>query len=132
MLEGFHAGHLPGSLGLVEVITTAGDGAILATAIKGAEDAGPDGTCDLVVRLSETIGRAATAEVRLPIVGRTFSCELTAYQLRTFRVPADREQPIEEVNLIELDARRDNPAQPFRSGSCESVDRLRDDDLIIR
>jgi alpha-mannosidase len=101
MLESFHDGVLPPTGSFAEVITTEGDGQVVATAIKGAEDPGPDGGTELIVRLSETSGRTATATVRLPIVGRDFDCELAPYRLRTFRVPADPDRPITEVNLVE-------------------------------
>ena len=117
MLESFHPGSLPAEQSLAEVITTGGDGQVIGTAVKGAED-GSDGPCDLIVRVSETAGRTAQAEVRLPVVGRTVSCELTPYQLRTFRVPADRRRRITETNLIELEDRSVNRDQPFRSGRC--------------
>ena len=66
------------------------------------------------------------------LIGRTVSCELSAYQLRTFRVPADPEQPVVEVNLIELEARETNAEQPFRAKAGEPVDRLTSEGLIIR
>ncbi|WP_210414799.1 alpha-mannosidase [Microlunatus elymi] len=116
MLETFHDGTMPSARSFVEVITTGDDGQVLATAIKGAEDATDDGRCDLIVRLSETNGRRAAADVLLPVVGRTISCELTPYQLRTFRVPVDRRRRITEVNLLELDDKINNAEQPFRQG----------------
>ncbi len=146
MLEGFHDGHLPGSLSFVEVITRSGDGAVVATAVKGAEDdsapdtqpdtqsdtqPGTDVDCDLVVRVSETVGRPATAEIRMPLLGRTVTTELGPYQLRTFRIPADPDRPVTETDLIERRDRRENAEQPFRAGTCDRVERLRATDLII-
>ncbi|WP_197679756.1 alpha-mannosidase [Microlunatus soli] len=122
MLETFHPGPLPPQQSFAEVITTGGDGQVIGTAVKGAEDGDHEdragGPCDLVVRLSETTGSPAQAEVRLPIIGRTISCELTPYQLRTFRVPADRRRRITETNLTELEDHSTNAEQPFRSGRC--------------
>lgn len=118
MLESFHEGPLPAQHSFAEVITAGGAGQVLATAIKGAEDPAPDGGCDLIVRVSETTGREAEAEIRLPIVGRTISCALTPYQFRTFRVPTDRRRRITEVNLVELEDSSNNTEQPFRQGRC--------------
>ncbi|HEY9290041.1 MAG TPA: glycoside hydrolase family 38 C-terminal domain-containing protein, partial [Microlunatus sp.] len=116
MLETFHDGPLPPTLTFAEVITTEGNGQVLATAIKGAEDAAADGRCDLIVRISETAGHPAAAEVRLPVVGRTIRCELTPYQIRTFRIPVEGRRRITEVNLLELDDKINNAEQPFRQG----------------
>ena len=114
MLESSHHGSLPPEQSFLEVVTTAGEGQVVATAIKGAEDPGAGDVCDLIVRLSETVGRDVEAEVRMPVIGRMVSCALTPYQLRTFRVPADRRRRITEVNLIELEDRTSNEEQPFR------------------
>jgi alpha-mannosidase len=115
MLESSHPGALPVRQSFAEVINS-GEGHALATAIKAAEDSRDGEAADLVVRLSETSGRSAQVELRLPMVGRTVSCDLEPYQLRTFRVPADRRRRITEINLIELDDKINNPTQPFRSG----------------
>jgi len=117
MLESFHDGTLPPAGSFAEVVTTGGDGEVIATAVKGAEDPGPDGGTDLVVRLSETSGRTATATIRLPILGREFDSELTPYQLRTFRVPTDPELPVTEIDLIELEIPTDSKTPEAATGS---------------
>ena len=95
MLESFHPGPLPPSQSF------AGDGAgpVMVTAIKGSED-GP-GT-DLIVRAVETTGRAASARIELPLLGRVIEAEFGPSRLRTFRVPADG-GPVRETDLIEWD-----------------------------
>ncbi|GAB3915668.1 alpha-mannosidase [Microlunatus endophyticus] len=105
MLESFHPGPLPSEQSFAEVITTDGTGHILATAVKGSEEPTRNDGADLIIRVSETSGRPATASIRLPVIGRSFDCELKPYQFRTFRVPADRRRRIRETNLIETDDR---------------------------
>lgn len=101
MLETFHPGPLAAEQSFVEVVTAEGPGKVIAVAVKGAED--PGAPSDLIIRLSETTGATAQAEVRLPLMDRSFICTLTSYQLRTFRVPAAAGVEIREVNLIERD-----------------------------
>jgi len=96
-LESFHEGSLPGRLSFADD----GGEAVLVTAIKGTEDAGHDGSTDVIVRAVETRGAAAHAEVRLPFVERTLSAEFGPFQVRTFRVPLDPEGEITEVDLLE-------------------------------
>jgi alpha-mannosidase len=98
MLESFHAGSKPGT----HSFASDGGGAVLVTALKGSEDPadGPGGA-DLVVRAVETRGEHATARIELPLVGRALEAEFGPFQLRTFRVPADPNAPVSEVDLVE-------------------------------
>lgn len=97
MLESFHDGVLP-----AEASYAADEGGqVMITAIKGSEDAAPDGGADLIVRAVETTGRAATARLELPLVDRVIEAEFGPSQLRTWRVPRDPAQPVVEVDLVE-------------------------------
>jgi alpha-mannosidase len=98
MLESFHRGRLPRSRSYLGD----GGGDVMVTAVKTHED-GPD----LIVRAVETTGRAATARIDAPLLGRSFSAEFGPHQIRTFRLPAGG-GPIREVDLIEWDL----PDQP--------------------
>ncbi|UNX56375.1 alpha-mannosidase [Georgenia sp. TF02-10] len=96
MLESFHDGALPAATSFA-----ADDGGqVMVTAVKGSEDDGADGA-DLVVRAVETTGRPADARIALPLVGRTLTTRFGPSQIRTFRVPARPDLPVEEVDLLE-------------------------------
>jgi alpha-mannosidase len=98
MLESFHAGSLPQT----GTFATDDGGPVSITALKGSEDAvDAPGGADLVVRAVETRGEPGTARIALPVVGRTIEAEFGAFQLRTFRVPADPDAPVVEVDLVE-------------------------------
>uniref|UniRef100_UPI001F0CB776 alpha-mannosidase n=1 Tax=Cellulomonas endophytica TaxID=2494735 RepID=UPI001F0CB776 len=98
MLESFH----PGALPPVASFASDGGGAVMVTALKGSEDPtdGPGGT-DVVVRALETRGTRASVRLELPLVGRTVEAELGPHALRTWRVPADPDAPVVEVDLVE-------------------------------
>lgn len=96
MLESYHDGVLPARLSLAGAT-----GPVHVTAIKGAEDAGPDGAHDLVIRAVEARGEAGNATIDLPLVGRRISATFTPYQIRTFLVPRNRRRRVVEVDLIE-------------------------------
>jgi alpha-mannosidase len=93
LLEGPHRG----SRGPVDGFVRATPPSVVITAIKRTEDPGTD----LVVRAQETSGRSTPAQIELPLIGRTLSAVLGAYQIRTFRVPLDADAPVIEVDLLE-------------------------------
>jgi len=98
MLESFHDGDLPSA----QSFLSDGDGQVMITAIKGSEDpSDASGGADLIVRAVETTGKPATAEFDLSILGRRISLDFGPNQIRTFRVPADPDADIVEVNLVE-------------------------------
>ncbi|HET7027971.1 MAG TPA: glycoside hydrolase family 38 C-terminal domain-containing protein [Candidatus Limnocylindrales bacterium] len=92
LLESVHAGSFP----LVETFASVEPDNVILAALKLAEDGD-----DLIVRLVETSGRAASALASLPAWGRTLPVEIGAFQIRTFRVPHDAAAPIVEVDLVE-------------------------------
>jgi alpha-mannosidase len=105
MLESFHPGERP------PVHSFAGDGggSVMITALKGSEDpADRPGGADLVVRALETTGRPGCARLELGLAGRVVEERFGAHQLRTFRVPADPDAAVEEVNLVEWPAQVDS------------------------
>jgi alpha-mannosidase len=98
MLESFHPGERPP----VHSFADDGGGAVMITALKGSEDPadGPGGA-DLVVRALETTGRPGCARLELGLAGRVVEERFGPHQLRTFRVPADPDAPVQEVDLVE-------------------------------
>jgi alpha-mannosidase len=93
LLESFHRGDLPTQSSYAEV-----DGdAVVMTVLKAAEDGGRD----LVVRAYEVTGRSGRASIALPLVGRTVDAEFGPAEIKTFRIPADHEQPVVETDLLE-------------------------------
>jgi alpha-mannosidase len=93
LLESAHDGPLPQQASFVDD----GGGAVVATVVKGAEDA--DGS--VVVRAYESTGRAAEASIELPLLGRTIEAHFDASELKTFRVPRDPGAPVVETDLLE-------------------------------
>lgn len=98
MLESAH----PGALPPVHSFADDGGGPVLVTAVKGSEDpSGTPGGADLIVRAVESTGVAADARIHLPVVDRVLEESFGPHQIRTFRVPADRDLPVTEVDLVE-------------------------------
>jgi len=121
MLESFHEGSLPSS----DSYAADGGAQVMITAVKGSEDpsTGPGGA-DLIVRAVETTGRPGTASLELPVVGRTIEVEFGASQIRTFRIPADPDAEIVEVDLVEwplTDGTAQLTAEPDVSGDPRDV-----------
>ena len=90
LLESFHGGPLPRSMSFAAVD---GESAV-ATVLKRAEDDDA-----LVVRAYESAGRAGAA--RIDVLGRSFEAELGAAEIKTWRVPRNREQAVAETGLLE-------------------------------
>jgi alpha-mannosidase len=113
MLESFHPGTLPRQLSFA----TDNAGAVMVTAVKGAEDAAPGN--DLIVRAVETTGRPGRARIELPVLGRVIEADFGPSQIRTFRVPADGGD-VRETDLIEWDLPDEAPPagrRPFQASS---------------
>ena len=92
LLESFHDGPLPQTGSFVAIEPEA----VVAGAIKLAEDGD-----DLVVRAVETAGRAAPARIVLPAWGREVTFDIAPFEIRTFRIPRDPNQPVAETDLLE-------------------------------
>jgi alpha-mannosidase len=92
LLATSHAGPLPQRQAFVEVES---DG-VLVSAIKQAEDGD-----DLIVRAYEAARRQARAVIRFPHWGREIMAQFGPAEIKTFRVPRDRGQPIRETDLLE-------------------------------
>jgi alpha-mannosidase len=92
LFESFHEGPLPQSHSFASVEPEH----LVLGAVKLAEDGD-----DLVVRVVETEGRAATARLSVPDLGREHEVEIGPYEIRTFRIPRDASAPVVETDLLE-------------------------------
>lgn len=96
MLESFHDGSRPAQ----DSFAADGSGQVMVTALKGGED-GDAAAPDVIVRAVETTGAPTRARIDLPFVDRTVEADFGASQIRTFRVPRDPQEPVQEVDLLE-------------------------------
>jgi alpha-mannosidase len=92
LVESSHAGPLGRTASFVLVEPER----VIVGAVKQAEDGD-----DIVIRLAETTGRAATARVRFPAWGGSFETEIGPFEVRTFRVPAGGSGEAVETDLLE-------------------------------
>ena len=95
LFESFHDGPLPQTGSYLEVEPEN----VVAGAVKLAEDGD-----DLVVRVVETAGRQVSARVALPAWNRELAFEIRPFEIRTFRVPRDRDGDVVETDLLERPA----------------------------
>jgi alpha-mannosidase len=109
LLESYHPGPLPLRASYASVTPEH----VVLGAVKEAEDGD-----DLVVRVAETAGRAATARVEFPAWDRSFELEIGPYQVRTFLVPRDGGRPVAESDLIERPL--DQPARATAERPAEA------------
>jgi alpha-mannosidase len=103
LLESYHAGDLPQARSFMSV--TGQD--VLASVLKVAED-DPHA---VVVRAYETAGRGGEATIE--VLGRSVTARFGPAEIRTFRVPADPEEPVVETDLVEWEDRP--PGQSART-----------------
>ena len=93
IFETFHEGCLPQKASFAGV---SGDSVVI-TALKLAED----GSGDVILRLFETAGKAAEADVKLSWLSRELHASFAPHEIKTFRIPEQAEKPIMETNLLE-------------------------------
>ena len=70
---------------------------VVVTAFKPAEDGN-----GLILRLFETAGRGTTTRILIPYLGRTWTVDLGACAIMTYRIPEDPLEAVSETDLIEL------------------------------
>ena len=90
--ETYHAGSLPQQLSGISIDREN----VTAIALKEAEEGGA-----YILRCCEQQGIDTAATVSLPLIGRQWTADFGHYQIKTFRIPFDKTQPITEVNLLE-------------------------------
>jgi alpha-mannosidase len=91
-VESFHAGPLPKRSAFICVDSAA----VNVTVLKRAEDGD-----DLILRCYETSGTQTDARLELPRLDRVIETRLRPGEIKTFRIPAQRDEPIRETDLIE-------------------------------
>lgn len=91
--ETYHKGSLPQHLSGISIDNPA----VAAIALKEAEEVGA-----YILRLCEQQGTDTQATISLPLIDRTWTAHFGHYQIKTFRIPFDRNEPITQVNLLEL------------------------------
>ena len=69
---------------------------VIVSTLKKAEDG--EGW---IVRLYETDGRETKAILQLPLFKRKIEATFKPCEIKTFFLPADLQQPVKEVNLLE-------------------------------
>ena len=87
-----HEGPLPHSTSFLSVEAEN----VVVSAVKKAEE-----NDDLVVRCYETAGINVVTSLCLPGWNRAFEVHFSPYEIKTFRIPQDSQQPIVETNLLE-------------------------------
>jgi alpha-mannosidase len=93
LLDTWHQGALPHIASLAE----AQPENVVVSVIKGAED--DPSAC--VLRCYETAGIASEATISLPAFGREIRTRLAPGEIKTFLLPEDPDQPVEETDLLE-------------------------------
>lgn len=88
----FHEGPLPQKGSFVQVESPS----VVVSALKWAEEGEA-----LALRLYETSKNAAHAAVSLPLLNRSFEARFGPCEIKTFRVPLDEAQPVQETDLLE-------------------------------
>lgn len=69
---------------------------VMVSALKKAEDGN-----GWILRLYETAGRETQTTLQLHLFKRKIEAAFTPCEIKTFLIPADPEQPVREVNLLE-------------------------------
>ena len=91
--ETYHKGRLPQRLSGIAIDKSN----VTATALKEAESSGA-----YILRLCEQQGAATETAVSLPLISRSWTARLAPYQIKTYRIPFDSQEPITETNFLEL------------------------------
>ena len=90
--ETYHKGSLPQQLSGISIDREN----VTAVAFKEAEEGGA-----YILRLCEQQGTDTTANISLPLIGRQWTADFGHFQIKTFRIPFEKDEPITEVNLLE-------------------------------
>ncbi|MEM2390374.1 MAG: glycosyl hydrolase-related protein, partial [Ignisphaera sp.] len=56
---------------------------------------------DLILRLVEYCGIETEAYIDIPILGREIGIEIKPFEIKTLRIPLDKDKPVVECNLLE-------------------------------
>ena len=94
VLETYHQGKSPREFTGLAISS----GNIIATAFKMAEDGN-----GYILRCYETDGAAVRTTISIPVLGSVFQADFGKNEIKTFRIPLDRVQPVVENNLLEME-----------------------------
>jgi alpha-mannosidase len=100
--ETYHQGPLPTAFAGISIDVEN----VVVTAFKPAEDGNGH-----ILRLFETAGRSTIARISLPFLGRTWTADIGACAIMTYRIPEDPLEVVTETDLIELSSERAFPPQ---------------------
>lgn len=92
IIETYHQGELPQADSFLEVDSDN----VIVSALKKAED-----NDDMILRCYETDRVATEVKIFLPKWGRVIKTKLDPSEIKTFRIPKDKEKPVQETNLLE-------------------------------
>ncbi|WHZ56039.1 alpha-mannosidase [Metabacillus hrfriensis] len=92
IIETYHSGVLPQKDSFLSVDVDN----VIVSVIKKAEE-----NDDIIIRCYESTNRAAEAKIELPKWNRTIVTGFKPCEIKTFRIPKDRNQPVIETNLLE-------------------------------
>lgn len=88
-----HDGELPQTDTFIHVDSSN----ILVTVLKEAEDGN-----GIIVRAVETLGKQASATIKLPLWNCTITDEFKPMEIKTYLIPNDERLPVRSVNVLEL------------------------------
>lgn len=92
VVETYHKGELPQEDSFIHVDQEH----VVLTAMKKAED-----NDDLILRFYESAGQSVTATITLPLINKKFTADFGRSEIKTFRVPLDKDEEIIETNMLE-------------------------------
>lgn len=90
--ETYHKGSLPQTLSGISISQPG----INAVALKEAEDGGA-----YVLRCQEIFGQDRIVRLELPLIGRSWEANFSHFEIKTFHIPYDKQQPVTELDLLE-------------------------------
>ncbi len=107
LIDSIHAGEFPNSQSFIKIESLLRTSSakeeeskeknIIISAVKLAED-----KSGIILRAYETSGEEIKVKINIPFLRRKFSATFSPFEIKTFKIPLNRNKPIKEVNLIEF------------------------------
>jgi len=91
-VEGIHKGKLPATGEFLSVT----EPNVIVSVIKMAEAGG-----DIVIRCREILGATTETILEIPFLHRQINVSLTGWQVKTYLVPRDLNEPLKETSFVE-------------------------------
>jgi alpha-mannosidase len=92
LTEGIHSGILPKMNSFLSIQEKNIEISVLKIAEEGK---------DLVLRCRETTGKGSSSKIQIPYLSREFTVTLTPWQIKTIRIPWDKQKTVQETNFLE-------------------------------